>query len=142
MVGKIGAEQHINKEAFKIILSRIWRTISPVVYKEVQDTIWLFEFAESVDKKRVIEGRPWSFDRYILVLDEFDGSIPPSQIKFTHSLFWIQVHDIPLFCMNKAVGLRIGESMGMLEDVDVAGDGVGWGRCLQLRVAINLQKPL
>jgi hypothetical protein len=59
------------------------------------------------------------------VLYDFDGSIPPAQMKFTHSPFWIQVHNMPLICMNKAVGTEIGESLGVLEDVDVAGNGSG-----------------
>jgi hypothetical protein len=76
------------------------------------------------------------------VLNDFDGSVPPSQMEFTHSPIWVQVHDMPLLCMNKVVGTKIGQSMGTLEDVDVAGDGVGWGQCLQLRVDMDLQKPL
>jgi hypothetical protein len=62
LVGKIGWEQKVNKEAFRTVLSRIWRAVGPVVFIEVQDNIWLFEFAENNDKKRVLEGRPWSFD--------------------------------------------------------------------------------
>lgn len=63
-------------------------------------------------------------------------------MQFTHSPFWIQVHDLPLVCMTKVVGNKIGESLGDLEDVDVAGDGTGWGRCLRIRVQIDLQRPL
>jgi hypothetical protein len=44
--------------------------------------------------------------------------------------------------MTKGVGEKIGESMGKLEDVDVAGDGAGWGRCLRIRVNIDVKKPL
>jgi hypothetical protein len=29
-----------------------------------------------------------------------------------------------------------------VEDVDVTGDGVGWGRCLRTKVYIDLMKPL
>jgi hypothetical protein len=49
---------------------------------------------------------------------------------------------MPLLCMNKSVGSKIGESLEELEDVDVVGDGAGWGRCLRLRVIIDLHKPL
>jgi hypothetical protein len=35
------------------------------------------------------------------------------------------VHDMSLFCMNQTVGIKIGESMGEVEDVDVTGDGSG-----------------
>lgn len=88
------------------------------------------------------EERPWSFDWQILVLNEFDGRIPVTQVEFTHSSFWVQVHDMPLICMNKMVGAHIGESLGDLEEVDVAGDGVGWGRCLGICVRIDITKPL
>lgn len=52
------------------------------------------------------------------------------------------MHDMSLICMNKGVGTKIGDSLGMLEDVDVAGDGGGWGRCLRIRVNIDLRNPL
>lgn len=58
-----------------------------MVFKEVQDNVWLFEFLEIEDKKRVLDGRPWSFDRQILVLNDFDGSVPPAQMEFTHFPF-------------------------------------------------------
>jgi hypothetical protein len=32
--------------------------------------------------------------------------------------------------------------MGEVEEVDVIGDGVGWGRCLRIRVNLDITKPL
>ena len=90
----------------------------------------------------MMAGRPWSFDRHILVLKEFDGHCPPSHMTFMHLPVWIQIHDMPLLCMTKGIGTKIGDSLGELEDVDVAGDGVGWGWCLRIRVSIDLSKPL
>jgi hypothetical protein len=109
-----------------------------VVFKELQDNLWLFEFDEEDDKNRVMAGRPWSFNRHILVSNEFDGQCPPFQMTFMHSPVWIQIHDMPLLCMTKGIGSKIRASLGELEDVDVAGDGVGWGRCFKIRVSIDL----
>jgi hypothetical protein len=142
LVGKLWADKVVNKEAFKSVLSGLWRTAEGVVFKEVQDNMWLFEFADEEDKARVMAGRPWSFDRHILVLNEFNGNIPPSQMDFSRSPFWIQAHEMPLVCMTKGVGTKIGRSIGELHEVDVAGDGVGWGRCLRMRVTIDLTQPL
>jgi hypothetical protein len=141
LVGRIRDERKVNKEAFKDVLTRIWCIVGTMTFIEVQDNVWLFKFTDVDDKKRVLERRPWSFDRYILILNDFDRSIPPAQVQFNHSPFWIQVHDMPLICMNKVVGTKIGESLGVIEEVDVAGDGDGWGRSLRLRVSIDLRNP-
>jgi hypothetical protein len=110
LVGKVWAEKVVNKEAFQTVLSRLWRTVEGVVFKEVQDNMWLFEFTDEEDKKRVMAGRPWAFDRQILVLNEFDGNTPPSKMDFSRSPFWIQAHEMPLVCMTKGVGTKIGNS--------------------------------
>jgi hypothetical protein len=142
LIGKIWTDKSVNHEAFKLVFSNIWRIVGSVEFKELKDNIWLFEFSDEGDKRRVLEGRPWSFDRHIVVLNEFDGSTPPSQLEFNRSPFWVQVHDMPLLCMNKNVGTKIGKSLGDLEDVDVAGNGLGWGSYLRLRVSLDITKPL
>jgi tRNA A37 threonylcarbamoyladenosine biosynthesis protein TsaE len=71
----------------------------------------------------------------------FDGKTPPSKMVFTEYPFWVQVHDMPLRCMNMKIGQKIGDSLGKVEVV-VTDDDVGWGKCLRIRVVIDLLKPL
>lgn len=66
-----------------------------VIFKEVSDHYWIFEFSNANDKAFVLSGRPWLFDQHLLVLHEFNGFTPPSQMDFTHSLFWVQLHELP-----------------------------------------------
>ena len=49
---------------------------------------------------------------------------------------------MPLHCMSRVMGTKIGEMLGVLEEVDVAADKVGWGRFLRIRVHIDIMKPL
>jgi hypothetical protein len=42
LVGKIWFGKRINKDAFKQVLSRLWRTRRGVIFKEVQDNLWIF----------------------------------------------------------------------------------------------------
>jgi hypothetical protein len=125
--------EEYKKEAFQNMMSRLWKTMGNVGSKELNDNLWLVEFSTELDEWRVIDGWPWLFDRSVLVLIEVDENILPAQMDFTRSLFWVQVHDMPLICMNRAVGSRIVETLGKVEEVDVIGDGVGWGRCLRIR---------
>jgi hypothetical protein len=62
-----------------------------VAFKEIHDNLWLIEFSNESDKNIVKDGRPWLFDRSVLVLKEVEESIPPTQMDFTKSLFWVQV---------------------------------------------------
>jgi hypothetical protein len=142
LIGKLMSERIVYKEALQSMMSRLWRTVESVKFKELHDNVWLLEFGNESDKRRIKEGRPWIFDRNVLVLKEIDENVPLSQMDFSHALFWVQVHDMPLLCMNREIGFRIGESMGKVEEVDVTGDGVGWGRCLRIRTYIDLSKPL
>jgi hypothetical protein len=142
LIGKIWAGKRVNRDGFITVFKRIWRIEGEVGFKEIQPNVWIFEFSKETDKIRVLKGRPWSFDRSLLALSEFDGGIPSSQWNFTLSPFWIQIHDMPLICMTKAIGVKIGESLGTLEAVDTDGDGVEWGSVLKIRVTIDIQKPL
>jgi len=102
----------------------------------------LFEFSEEGDRNRVLEGRSWSYDWTLLIVNEYDDKTPPSQLTFTHSPIWVQVHDMPLNCMNRGVRSKIEASLGHVEEVAVAEDDIGSGRCLRIRVLINLYQPL
>jgi hypothetical protein len=142
LVGKVWTEKTVNREAFRSVMASVWRNVGRVRFKELHENIWLFEFADEAAKKRILEGRPWTFDKQMLVINEYDGNTPASQLEFNQSPFWVQVHNMPLVCMNKNVGTKIGSSMGILEEVDVAGDERGWGNYLRLRVILDITKPL
>jgi hypothetical protein len=77
-----------------------------------------------------------------LVLKEVVEDVAPVQMEFSKSSFWIQVHDMPLICMNREVSYKIGATIGVVEEVDVTGEGVGWGHCLRIRVEVDITKPL
>jgi hypothetical protein len=142
LVGRLGVAKKINKEAFKATMVRVWKLEGRVFFKEIQPNLWLIELALRSDKQRILVGRPWSYARTILVLNELDGRVPPSQMDFSLSPIWIQIHDMPLGCMNRGVGAKIGGTLGDVEEVAVAKDDVGWGRFLRVGVTINLYNPL
>jgi len=142
LIGRIMSERRIRKEAFRAFMARLWKTSRNVAFKELHDNIWLIEFSTKADKRRVQKGCPWLFDRNVLVLKDVEESIPPVQMNFSKSPFWIQVHDIPLICMNREVRYKIGGTIGRVEEVDVIGEGLGWGRCLRIRVYLDITKPL
>ena len=49
---------------------------------------------------------------------------------------------LSLGCMSREVGRKIGSSVGIVEEVDTDGDGVGWGEFLWVKIRVDLTKPL
>lgn len=57
-------------------MQRLWKTADSTVFKELDENLWLIEFSIEGDKRHVLEGWPWLFDRSVLVLKEVEESIP------------------------------------------------------------------
>jgi hypothetical protein len=142
LIGRLMSDRRIRKEAFCTLMVRLWKMEGEVTFKELYDNIWLLEFSTVTDKRRVQEGCPWLFDRSVLVLKELEENMSPLQMDFSKSPFWIQIHDLPLGCMTREVGLKVGASIGKVEDVRVPGDGGSWSRGLRVRVQVDITKPL
>jgi hypothetical protein len=77
LVGKLLSYRLIQKEAFRSLMSKLWKTVGSIVLKEMYENLWLIEFSSETDKQRVMQGRPWLFDRSVLVLKDIDKKIPP-----------------------------------------------------------------
>jgi hypothetical protein len=68
--------------------------------------------------------------------------MPLTQMGFEIAAFWVRMYNLPLVCMGREVGYKLGGTVGVVEEVDINEDGVGWGEFLQVRIKVNLHKPL
>ena len=88
------------------------------------------EFENGKDKKRVIEMCPWSYEKQLVLIQDFKGELTPKEIDIRWAPFWIQIYNLPLKCRTKETKWAIGSSLGLVMDVDVPESGVQWGKCL------------
>lgn len=84
----------------------------------------------------------WFFDRSLLTLQEIDDAVSINGLKFRYEPFWVQLHKLPLATMNEKVGEQFAASIGHVIRVEAELDGRAWGRCLRVRVAVDLHKTL
>lgn len=113
-----------------------------MVFKALGNNSFLIEFENSWDKARVLEGRPWTFEGSLFSMLEFDGNSHPTELPFNIASFWVRMYNLPLVCMGRAIGERLGSHLGGVEEVDTDEKGVGWGKYLRVRVNLNVHKPL
>lgn len=59
----INADRVVNREAFRTTMSNVWRPERWIQFKDMGDNRVLVEFQNECDKIKVLNGRPWSFDR-------------------------------------------------------------------------------
>jgi len=111
--------------------------VGKLVFKEMLENLWLIEFSYELDKQRVLKGRPWLSYHSVLVSKDVDEGIPHSLRVFTSSPFSVKIHEMPLVCMSREIGQKIGSTLGMVEEVDVS-----WGRCLRIRIHLDVTRPL
>ncbi|KAL5823268.1 hypothetical protein ACOSQ3_021244 [Xanthoceras sorbifolium] len=63
-------------------------------------------------------------------------------INFDLVEFWVQIHNIPLLCMNKEVDIFLGKQIGEFIDIDLGDSGDCLGKHLRVWILINVSKPL
>jgi hypothetical protein len=141
VVAKLVADRMVSKEAIRITIKRWWKLHGNLSFKVLGENLFLIEFTDMRDKVRVLEGRPWTFDNSLLIVEDFDGKTSHADYLFDKAAFWVRMINLPLGCMGQAIGRRIGETVGKVEAVDTDANGIGWGEFLRVKILLDLSKP-
>ncbi len=139
---KLLSFRSFNVEAFKGIVRMLWTGLGGVTIRDIDDNLFLAVFKEENDLERVFVQSPWTFDKKLIQIVRFEGDLQPTEVKFTHSAFWIRVYNLPIKSMIREVGEDIGREIGGFLKVDVPDNGLGWGKYLRIRVDIDITQPL
>nr|XP_023875779.1 uncharacterized protein LOC111988216 [Quercus suber] len=142
LAGKFYMKSRVNLESVARVLRTVWRTEKNFEVNDVGENKVLFLFQQEEDMDRVLMLSPWSFDKYLLVLHKLEVGEAVNQLKFSEASFWVQIHGLPTMSQMKEVSLRIGQSLGRVEKVDVDDKGFCLGNYLLIRVSIDISTPL
>jgi hypothetical protein len=143
VLGKLMADRMVSRETIQLSMLQWWKLEdSSITFKVLGKNLFLIEFIDPKDKERVLEGRPWVFEGGLFLVEDFDGTKAPSQFTFNKAAFWVRMIDLPLACMSREIGRKIGASVGVVEAVDADARGMGWGEFLRVKILMDLAKPL
>lgn len=96
------------------------------------DNLFRLEFERSWDKTWVLARGPWAFEGSLFTVEDFDGLMPPTQMGLETAAFWVRMYNLPLVCMEREVGYKLGGTTGVVEEVHTNEDVVGGGEFLQV----------
>ncbi|KAL5752844.1 hypothetical protein ACOSP7_023034 [Xanthoceras sorbifolium] len=103
----------VNREAFRMIIPSIWKLRQAVDIEVIGANIFVFSFACPMDRRRALAGGT-----------EPTGKGELTKMRFDRVMFWIQIHNTPLLCMNKETCSFLGSLIGEVVEVDSSMAGV------------------
>ena len=130
LVMKVLSRRSIMLEALRKNIRMLWKPNKSLQLSMIGEELFLAEFEDERDKRRVMDMRPWHYEKQLVLLKEFEGEKDPKDMVLKWSPFWVQIYNLPLKSRTRETGKAIGASLGQVLDVDVADTGVQWGRCL------------
>lgn len=127
LVGTFLTQKPIRFIIMRERLATIWELVKGEAIKEVEKGVFVFQFFHILDLQKVVNGGPWYFDNYLLLMGRIGEGEMPSQVPLFHATFWIQVHDLSMGFMSMEIGKALGNFIGeylnmMLKTHQVSGE--------------------
>lgn len=112
LAAKFLTKRVVNVESVARTFRPLWRSEKDFQIKDMGDNILFFNFEDECDRERVLEHEPWTYDKHLVVFEKVIANVPISSLSFQFTSFWIQIHDLPVHCLNKETREAIGNSLG------------------------------
>ncbi|TXG51391.1 hypothetical protein EZV62_023915 [Acer yangbiense] len=93
------------------------------------------------DRNRVWRRGPWHFGNSLIALEKPIDTGNISKLGFNRANFWIQIHDIPILCMNRRTARWLAEQLGEVVEILLESRDC-WGKFMRVKVSIDITKPL
>ena len=138
LVAKFLTKRVINIEAVMRTLKPLWRSVHGFTGRDMGNNRMKFLFTDTADMERVLANGPWSFDKYLILLKRFEDDQSFSEVVFDSCSFWVQIHDLPIRCMTSVVCGKIGNTLGLVEQVEEFAEGRGGRNFMRVRVQLDI----
>ena len=131
----------LNTEAMARTFKQLWRSTNGFTIRNQNEQWVLFVFYNPNDIERILKNQPWSFDKYLVMLQRYNTDCLMRDLVFSKTLFWVQVHDIPIRYMTKEVAENIYDIVGEVQKSAGVVTNEG-GHFIRVRVMIDITLPL
>ncbi|KAH7855950.1 hypothetical protein Vadar_030910 [Vaccinium darrowii] len=142
LFGKIISQKPVNFSGLRTTMGLIWGSPKNFRVIEVGKGIYQFILPSEVDVIRILNGKPWFFNNHFLILERWNPKLQPSQYCFNFTPIWVQIWGLPIQFISTEVGLKLGANIGTVEDVAIPVTGSKEGRCVRVRVYMDISVPL
>ncbi|KAK4381240.1 hypothetical protein Sango_2987500 [Sesamum angolense] len=142
LVGRLLSNRPYHLDSLGFSIQSMFLPVKRVEIKPVSEKLLPLRFNHEIDKKRALDGCPWSFKKNILLLADMREDKNPMHVVVDWCDFHIHVHDLSLNMMNLGVATLIGNRIGIYCGMETDAAGCAWGVSLRTRVGLNVKKLL
>ena len=138
LVGKLNTARAVAFDAFRSAVRSMWRLSSPVEVQARGDR-FLFTFTNLRDVARVKKGGPWSFQRAMILINDYDGFSDIMAVPLDFVWIWVEIFHLPAALTTEATARLVGETIGPVLQVDTRSFTQGRVR---VRLTLSLHDPV
>ncbi|XP_075663260.1 uncharacterized protein LOC142632812 [Castanea sativa] len=118
LIGKFLTCKPFNRKAAKNTLWRAWGLDKGLQISEVGINLFQFKFQAEYDLEQILRGGPWTFDNQLLMLTRWRSGISANNVVLEHASLWVQIWGVSFDMMSPNVVTKVGNKMGVVEDVE------------------------
>ncbi|KAK4435264.1 hypothetical protein Salat_0689700 [Sesamum alatum] len=142
LVGRLVSHRSVHFEALKSVLVQLIQATRGVSIRKISESRFCLLFNHIEDLRRVLDMRPWIFDRNLIVLRQLSPKEDPLSLNLDWCPFFVHVHDLPYRLRSIEIIRYIGGSLGSWLDENHIERDVFWFETVRIRVNINISFPL
>nr|POE79271.1 hypothetical protein CFP56_15213 [Quercus suber] len=84
---KIMTHRSISLDTLRKNQRMLWKTNKWVNFSKLEAELFLVEFGDVKDKKKVLDMSPWSFEKQLVIIQEVEGELTPKEMELKWSPF-------------------------------------------------------
>ncbi|KAK1366579.1 hypothetical protein POM88_042140 [Heracleum sosnowskyi] len=142
LVARFLTDSHIDFQAMQHKMASLWRPGRGLYVKPLDNNRFLFQFYHELDIRRVVEGSPWTFGRFHLVMARLKEGDNPRTLVINEIDLWVQLHGMSAGFMSQRVTTDIGNYIGSYVEGDPNNFVGVWKEFLCIRVTLSLDIPI
>ncbi|XP_010679627.1 uncharacterized protein LOC104894942 [Beta vulgaris subsp. vulgaris] len=140
LVVKILTVRSYNFKALKRTLNQIWAISKGAIFRKIENDLFVVHFACKRDRDKVLVGRPWTFDQSLVMLQEIDEDIQPSNIAMKSCPFRVHLYNLPMRNRSENHIRMIGGCITEVLNLDF--DGIMWDKSAHLKILVDVTQSL
>ncbi|KAL6225033.1 hypothetical protein ACLB2K_003885 [Fragaria x ananassa] len=136
LVGKLNTVRAVNFDSFRNVVRSMWG-LSALVEVQARGDRFLFTFTNEKDVARVKKGGPWSYRRAMILLNDYDGFSHLMVVPLDFVWIWVDIQDLLAALTTSATARLVGETIGLVLQVDERGINNGLVRVRRLTLPLH-----